>query len=119
VVAPPPSWNSAAQNVADLYMANHDAPDYEGALIGPSAMRKPCKPPKINKEMQAKIDELLDRDPDPRPPVTSPPGSVMMNGQRVGVLTIPRKVGKSEHIIPPEELLADRKSSVPDPFNCD
>jgi hypothetical protein len=73
----------------------------------------------ISKEMQAKIDELLDRPADPGPPVTSPPGSVMMNGQRVGVLTIPRKAGKSEHIIPPEELLAERKSSVPDPFTCD
>ena len=69
--------------------------------------------------MQKKVDDALDRPADPGPPVTSPPGSVMMNGQRVGVLTIPRKVGKSEHIIPPEELLAERKSSVPDPFTCD
>lgn len=120
VVPPPVSWESQAKSVADLYMANHDKLDYASAVIGPSALRQPCKPAKLSAEMQKKVDEALDRHPDPGPPVTSPPGSVMMNGQRVGVLTLPRKVGKeSVHVIPPEELLADRKPSVPDPFTCD
>ena len=118
VVVPPPNWNRAAQDAADLYMANHTEPDIEGAVV--SGPRKPCRPPPISKELQAKIDKQLDRRPDPRPPVTSPPGSVMMGGQRVGVITLGGPLRKRKvEAIPPEVIRGERKSSVPDANRCD
>ena len=120
VVAPPVDWSRAALDAAKLYMQNHAQPDVLSSVPDPNVPRKPCRPPEISEAMQAKIDKLLDRPVDAGPPITSPPGSVMMGGQRVGVIVFGGPIGrKSVKVIPPEELLAERKSSVPDPHTCD
>ncbi len=119
-VLPPIDWSRAPQEAANLYLSKHKETEILKSVAESNGPRKPCRPPAISKETQAKMDKLLPRPPDPGPPVTIPPGSIIFNGTRVGVATLPRRQHKAGvESFSPDDLLEERQSSVPDPFTCD
>jgi hypothetical protein len=119
-VMPPVDWASAAKQAADLYMANHGRQDTFSLPSDTDVPMKPCRPREISEAMQAKIDKLLGRPAHLPPPTAGPVGSVMMNGQRVGVLALPARPDKqAARRDSPDQVIGERRSSVPDPHTCD
>lgn len=107
-------------------MANHDPPDPFDPAITATRSTRPCRPREITRQMQATINDALPDRADPSPPITSPPGSVMIGTVRVGVMKLPdhkpagtpRAQGKPEPEPPPQQI-GERWSSVPDAHSCD
>jgi hypothetical protein len=118
VVVPPIDWTRAAQDAADLYMANHNPPDAAASVRDRKGPRVLCRPREISKDLKENMNELLGRPPEPATPSFGPAGSVIMpGGQRVGVLQLPKK--EPEQVRPAPPIDGERRSSVPDPYTCD